>query len=69
MPLRDPHPVKVEAKRRGLTIAEIALRAGYTPRALYNVLSGFDPSSPKMRAAVAKVLDMSVEELFPEQAA
>ena len=54
-------------KQRDLTVRKLAILSQITPQDLYQAINGHRPFYPGWRKKVAEALQMSEEELFPEE--
>jgi transcriptional regulator with XRE-family HTH domain len=54
-------------RRRGLTITELARRAGFSRPYMSRVEGGLQKASPRYRSAVAKALGVPEELIFGER--
>lgn len=63
---RTTSPVRVYRTARGLTQAELADLAGITPQALRSIEKGRSNPRVKTAKAIAEVLGITLDALFPE---
>ena len=63
--LEGEHPVRLWREQRGLTLSELAARAGIAVSYLSEIESGRKPGSVGAFRKLAKALDLGVDDLVP----
>ena len=63
--LEGEHPVRLWREQRGLTLSDLAARAGIAVSYLSEIESGRKPGSSRAFRKLAKALDLGVDDLVP----
>ena len=63
--LDGEHPVRIWRDHRGITASALAVAAGVAPAYLSEIETGKKPGSVKALRALARVLEVAVDDLVP----
>ncbi len=63
----EPNEIRAELLKKNIQVTEIARQLGVTHPNVSVVISGKRPN-PKVRKAIAKAINKSVAEIWPEEA-